>query len=254
MKRIEEIETTPIETCDQCGGTTKLAITVGGRSSVVPCICDCQMEEYNREEERQREKRRKNKRKRVLGRTFGRCEYIPTFDDCDAYTPSQALTVTKAYVERFTQMRKAGEGLLLYGEAGNGKTYLAECIASALCFRFNVQVMTADSVIATSLFDDGLETLTRNDLVVLDDLGTHRDTSYADERIFSVVNDCYNRYVPMIVTTNLTPQKMMQEQPGIKQRTYSRILERCLPVKIESNRQRLQAENYEKMKKELGLL
>lgn len=253
MKKIPELQTKPIATCDQCGATTRLEIIADGHRSMVQCICECEREEFEREEAERARKRSERLQNRVLAHTFGRIENIPDFTQCDAYTPSQALNTAKAYVERFAKMRISGQGLMLYGEAGHGKTFLAECIANALCQRFNVQVITAPNLASMSLFEDGLE-LVRNDLLILDDLGTQRDSAYADEKIFNLVNDCYSSFVPLIVTTNLTPQEMMIEAPGTKQRAYSRILERCLPVKVSSTRKRVASTNYDQIKRNLGLL
>ena len=85
-------------------------------------------------------------------------------------------------------MEKTGQGLLLWGDVGTGKTFIAGCIANALLDRgipvlmtnFSRVLMRLTSNIAEdkNAFLDGLDAFR---LLVIDDLGIERNTDFAQE-------------------------------------------------------------------------
>ena len=70
-------------------------------------------------------------------------------------------------------------------------------------------------------------------LLIIDDLGVERDTSYIAEQVYNIIDARYRSGRPMIITTNLSMQEL--ENPGIweKKRIYDRILECCTPLRVE---------------------
>jgi len=70
-------------------------------------------------------------------------------------------------------------------------------------------------------------------LLIIDDLGVERDTPYAMEQVFHLIDARYRSKKPMIITTNLTMQELENPDTREKQRIYSRVLERCTPVQVE---------------------
>ena len=60
----------------------------------------------------------------------------------------------------------------------------------------------------------------RYSLLVLDDLGAERDTAYAAEQIFNVVDARVQTGLPLIVTTNLSVAEMQQADSMQLKRVY----------------------------------
>jgi DNA replication protein DnaC len=111
--------------------------------------------------------------------------------------------------------------LLLAGDRGVGKTHLACGILREVLDRHGVQGQfwpvvdlldrlrrTADPDRATESLDDVQEQMLRVPLLVLDDLGAHRGTEWAEERLFGLIDARYRDSLPMVVTTNLTLQEL----------------------------------------------
>ena len=69
-------------------------------------------------------------------------------------------------------------------------------------------------------------------LLILDDLGTERNTDYALEKVYNIVDSRSRVSKPMILTTNLDLQDMIQAEDIRYKRIYDRILETCYPVKV----------------------
>ena len=86
--------------------------------------------------------------------------------------------------------------------------------------------------------------------LIIDDLGVERNSEYALENIFSVIDWRYRSGKPLIITTNLPLAQLKQEIKIEKKRIYDRILERCIPVKIDgvSRREAMANDNMQTMK------
>ena len=88
------------------------------------------------------------------------------------------------------------------------------------------------------------------ELLIIDDLGVERSSEYALENIFGVIDWRYRSGKPLIITTNLPLAQLKQETKIEKKRIYDRILERCVPVKIDgvSRREAMANDNMQTMK------
>lgn len=248
-----KIET--FEVCDNCGGATKLKLLGNGKDFIVPCICDCRQDSIDAYEMAATEdQRRKAERRRKL-ETFGNVENVPSFQDKDAQTMENVMELSKNYCEQFPKFLKSGNGLLFYGSTGQGKTWFALCIANELYKRHRIKfVSAADYVYSCNLFKDGMEAYKNCDLLILDDLGSERDSSFAQEAIFNLIDSRYLSKKPMIITSNITPKEMMSQAGDItNQRIFSRVLELCMPVHVDNDRKRVQSGRYNDMKQALGI-
>ena len=99
-----------------------------------------------------------------------------------------------------------------------------------------------------------LKTLMRPELLILDDLGAERNTSFGKERVFDVVNKRLLTGKPMIVTTNI-PLSVMQKAADLdERRIYDRVLEVCVPIQFngENFRKGNAAENVKRAAKILN--
>ena len=78
--------------------------------------------------------------------------------------------------------------------------------------------------------DHYMKSLMRPDLLILDDLGAERNTSFGKERVFDVVDKRRLTGKPMIVTTNI-PLSVMKQAADC--RIFDRILEVCVPIRFD---------------------
>ena len=79
---------------------------------------------------------------------------------------------------------------------------------------------------------DILARLNSAKLVIFDDLGAERNTDYALEKIYNIVDSRYRRQKPMIFTTNLTVAEMQEETDIRYSRIYDRVFEVCYPMQF----------------------
>ena len=155
---------------------------------------------------------------------------------------NQSLIIAKNFVKDYEQMKKENIGLLFYGSVGSGKTYLACCIANALIEEYQIGVKIRNfAQIINELQKGGfdfdknayIESLVNTSVLILDDLGIERDTSYAKEQVYNIVNNRYLKQKPTIFTTNLSYDTIQNCKDSVEyQRIYSRIIEMCIPVMV----------------------
>ena len=228
------------------------------RRIYIPCQCE---REKRRKEEAEREHQEELKRINEIRRRCFNDEAMQSWTFANDDMSNERVTkAMQNYVDNFPELKKQGKGLLLYGQCGTGKTYSACEVANALIDKgYSVLVTNFARVLnelqATFEKQEYIDSINRNDLLVLDDLGIERDTSFAREQVYNIIDARYRAGLPMIITTNLTMDKIKATQDIDNMRIYDRILERCFPIEVagENRRRKAVRESYGDMKDLLGM-
>lgn len=221
--------------------------------------CKCDRERFERQKQREKEQEIERLKRSCF---ISMSQWAYTFDNYKG-EKDKSYIIAKNYVKEYEQMKKENIGLLFCGTVGSGKTYLACCIANALIEEYMIRVKIRNFAqiindLQKSGFDldknEYIESLTNVSVLILDDLGIERDTSYAKEQVYNIVNSRYLKQKPTIFTTNLPYEKIQNSDDGVEyERIYSRIIEMCIPVKVmgEDFRKRLQKEKLKQNKERL---
>lgn len=226
--------------CGKCNTRKECEHEFFGQVKRLPVMCKCQIaaqEEWERRAEREKILSRISSLKQ---RGITDDAYLQrTFDKDDGKSP-KAADISRRYVENWEQMRDSNTGLLFLGAVGAGKSFFACCIANALlekcvpvCVTNFPKLIKQASNFNTS--SDIIEELQRFDLLVIDDVGVERESSFAMEQIYSIVDTRYRSGKPLIVTTNLSPAELKSPNNLERERIYDRILEMCcIPVAMDN--------------------
>jgi DNA replication protein DnaC len=96
-----------------------------------------------------------------------------------------------------------------------------------------------------------IDSFKRYPLMIIDDLGIERNSEFARDQVFSLIDSRYRSPLPMIVTTNLSLKKLKNPEDMARARIYDRVLERCMPIRVnDQNIRELNKEaNLERMKR-----
>lgn len=223
--------------CKKCNTPVQCRIRIWGKDKVVPCICKCQME-AQQIAKRQVEAQEQQRRIRQLKATGIQEKHLLDWKFAVA-EENRDIHMAKNYVADWNKVRDENLGLLLWGNVGTGKSFVAACIANALLEQGVPVLMTNFSKILNqmgALYSEEryryIASLSNFPLLIVDDLGIERSTEYALEQVYAVVDERYKSGLPLIVTTNLTIGEIRNPKDVAHARIYSRILEMCTPVQI----------------------
>lgn len=162
-----------------------------------------------------------------------------TFDrfDLTVYPPEDRAYMQKVLecCKRFARAvadGKPDDSLLLLGDAGLGKTFLASAIGNfAVAAKRTVVYFTFSEFMdlirlqkfteGEEGYREGIQRLLDADLIILDDLGAEKVTDFVGQELFNLINHRINRQLPMVVSTNLNAAEI-EESYG--QRIASRLL------------------------------
>ncbi len=210
--------------CPVCGGTGYLRqdVPVGHPNFGKLIECECRRED--REAQRLNNLRAISNLDAMARFTFDK--FVP---DGYGLTEDKRRNLRLAF-DTAAEFARAPKGwLILLGGYGCGKTHLAAAIAN---YRVG-QKQTALFVVvpdlldhlratysphSTTTYDRRFEEIRNASLLILDDLGAHSSTPWAQEKLFQLFNYRYNAQLPTVVTSN-------HELEEIDVRIRSRIID-----------------------------
>ena len=201
-------------TCSSCGGAgwVKEAVPLGHPNFGVLFPCQCKQAEW----------------------ALRTVEELARLSNLDAVRDKTFATFNpfvpglREVVPRIRSYARQPDGwLTLLGSYGVGKTHLAAAIANEALDRhepvlFAVVPDLLDYLRATFgpqstvAYDERFELVRSVSLLILDDLGTESATPWAREKLYQMINHCYNYHLATVITTNLKPE-------AIEPRIYSRL-------------------------------
>lgn len=243
--------------CGKCKGRKQLQVSLGNEIHVVRCMCKCEakkLEDKKKQDEYEEHMRRISRLKEAS--MMDRKYREDTFDKYQVRDENQKVfDLAKKYAKKFPEMYKKNQGLLLYGPVGTGKSFTAACIGNYLLNNAKSVIMTSFVKILQDVWDNDKEAeyimiLNSASLLIIDDLGTERETDYALEKVYNVIDSRVRTNKPIIITSNLELNDMMNCDDIRKKRIYDRILECCYPIYVggKSFRMMKAAQRFDEMK------
>jgi DNA replication protein DnaC len=246
--------------CHKCNTRKQTEIVISGIVRRPPCLCKCEAAKRAAEEEEHQRRKFEARVQELRRKAFPYPNMQNWTFANDDLTNERITKAAQKYVENFSELRKKGKGLLLYGDTGTGKTFAACEIANALIDKaYSTLVIGLTDFINTiqGTFDkqEYIDYCCSHQFLVIDDLGAERNTSYAKEVVYAIIDNRYKSGLPTVITTNLSMEKIKSPEDIENQRIYDRILERCFPIEVSGSNRRRKAvrEDYEDMKNLLGL-
>lgn len=236
--------------CGKCGKPKQKRIDTELFHKTVWCLCDCEAKKLADEKRRQEYEEEMRRVQRLKDASMMDDKYRKaSFSSYMVREENKkAFQTARAYVRDFQTMIKDGHpktgekniGLVFYGKVGTGKSYTAACIANALMEMKVSVIMTSFVKILQDIQSredeaNYISVLNGCKLLIIDDLGAERNTDYALEKVYNVIDSRARADKPMILTTNLSFDEMMRNPDIRYRRIYDRIFETCIPVEMPGN-------------------
>ncbi len=235
--------------CGKCGipRQKKITFPFSDETVTVYCVCSCDIAEREKIEERFRKQEEMTnisilKNTSLMDSKYADAVFENYEQDADN---AKAFRVAQNYVARFEEMYSRNQGVLFHGPVGTGKTFTAACIANKLLDNNIPVIMTSFVKILQEIqnpdVNEGkfIQRLNSARLLIIDDLGVERNTDYALEKVYNVVDSRVRTAKPIILTTNLTWEELTREQDTRYKRIFDRILEVCHPVHVPGKSRRI---------------
>lgn len=209
-----------METCPHCGKPIVLkTVKVLGMDFVTKVGCSCEREQALQKKQAKELKYRQQESyawsdisKRM--QEYELDNFITNNDD-----KVKLLEKINVYLKNFAENKKHGIGLILSGNVGTGKTFLAVSIFKKLVRQGYFVIFSK----ATNLFTRMEEAKSFNnpdtishivheycqaDLLILDDLGSHIWNDSVNSYLYKIIDSRYENMKPTIITTNCSKQDL----------------------------------------------
>ena len=256
--------------CRKCNEEKRMEVDWFDSKEIVKKIivkpCSCIIKKREEQQKQFKWNQLSQVRDRVFNGAFSRYKKcnVNTDDKSNEYLSK----CVKKYIDNFDTFYNRGKGLLFYGGKKKKKTFAASSIINGVIEKENVKwqrpykccitnfAMISDQHLNSNLkVDKVYEQLNANDLLVIDDWGTERNTPFMKEIITKVINNRYNSNKPLIITTNLDAEnilKNLQEKKELDRknirkmteeeiylsRLYSRFSEMCVFIRVKGKDRR----------------
>lgn len=231
-----------LKTCEVCNDPIEKLVTLEGFNRTIKANvnCRCRKEELATkkilEENKEKQIRLNNIIKNSLMDNSFREK---NFENWDFEKGNKKMhNIGVKYSNNFKEMKEKSVGMLIYGEPGNGKTYVSAAIANKLlddmvpviCVSINSLLSRIKETFNSwgkEAEDTILKSLSNADLLVIDDLGTEQQTEWSKSKIYNIIDSRYRNGLPLIISTNVS---LVDLENKYDKRTYDRLLEMCTPI------------------------
>jgi DNA replication protein DnaC len=165
----------------------------------------------------------------------------------------EALKKVREFIEGLDASLESGKGIWLFGDTGTGKTTLAMLVSKeAVAKGHSVAIYSLPKLLARirrtydgepggDSYSAFFKRLTSVDLLHIDDFGAEKRSDWVLEQLYALVNERYEDERSIMLTTNLTVDKL-EDQIG--RRTVSRLTETCEQVPLFGSDRRLDKAPY----------
>lgn len=163
----------------------------------------------------------------------------PKFADVDFDRPPiseidpKIVKPVRDYADSLEEKLSGGESIWLFGNVGSGKTTLGMAVTKrALLEGYAVAVYSLPALLdeLRATYEAGsavehsrlMDQLVGVDLLHIDDLGAERATDWVLDRLYVLINERYERYGSLLVTSNQDPEELSER---LTERVVSRLVE-----------------------------
>ena len=176
--------------------------------------------------------------------------HYPETDDKTGISPreimKQNLDACRNFAENFSGK---GNGILMTGGTGLGKTHLSLSIANIVIEKGFCVVYISVPELIRKIQDeqhdradgDSLSLAMSSDLLILDDLGAENSTPWCVSVLYEIINTRQNHSLPMIINTNLSTRELREKY---QDRLSSRMMSMKTLLFLGKDNRVILSENY----------
>lgn len=189
------------------------------------CNCEKAIQFWKEFDLEQEEKQRQEKNRKIINNIY-KDNYMKkrlqkyNFEDFrdiykDTYIINQLIKFTDLCIK--SEMKN---GLIIYGNIGYEKTYLAACIANKMIEQNKIALMEKSSSIIDRIKEsfnkEGLsetqiiELYSNVDMLIIDDFGNEKLSKWALEKLYKIISNRYDNELPIVITTRYNKEQLIE--------------------------------------------
>lgn len=169
------------------------------------------------------------------------------------FSNKHVLDVVKGYINKNKETMQA-DSLIIMGKSDTGKTHLAAAIANKLIENDKIVLMGR----LTTLLDMIKETFRDNtksenelielysnvDMIIIDDLGTEKISSWALEKLYTIIQNRFENGLPIIITTRFDKRGLISRfsysnDQDLIDATISKLYQMCYGITLKNMKKEL---------------
>lgn len=216
--------------------------------------CDCkQSKAYWDEIDLKEEKQKKRKQFEQMTRQFYIQNYINKriqdyqFDNfIITEINKKEVEVAKDFTEKCINKNQKN-GLIITGKSGVGKTHLATAILNKLTEKDMLVLMGRLILLLDVIKDtfkdfsikekDIIELYSKVDMLIIDDLGTEKISSWALEKLYTIIENRNENKLPIIVTTRFNKESLLDrfcqsEDEELSEAVIQKLYQFCYGIEL----------------------
>ena len=216
--------------------------------------CDCkQARDYWNEIDLKEEKQKKRKQFEQMIRQFYIQNYISKqiqdyqFENfIITETNKKEVEIAKDFTKKCINKNQKN-GLIITGKSGVGKTHLATAILNKLTEKDMLVLMGRMILLLDVIKDtfkdfsskekDIIELYSKVDMLIIDDLGTERISSWALEKLYTIIENRNENKIPIIVTTRFNKESLLDrfcqsEDEELSEAVIQKLYQFCYGIEL----------------------
>lgn len=212
----------------------------------------------------QQENEQKRKRFRNTINTIYKQNYIGrklqdySFNNFQINSNNQyAVKVANDYINK-NNSKLQSNGLIIMGKSGVGNTHLAAAIANKLIENDKIVLMGRLTTLldmiketfrdTTKSENELIELYSNVDMIIIDDLGTEKISSWALEKLYTIIQNRFENGLPIIITTRFDKNGLISRfnysnDLDLVDATISKLYQMCYGITLKNVKKELVKSN-----------
>lgn len=190
------------------------------------CNCEKAIQFWKEFDLEQEEKQRQEKYRKIINNIYKdnymkkRLQKYNFENFSDTYKEKNVIN----QLIKFTDLCIKSEmknGLIIFGNIGYEKTYLAACIANKMIEQNKIVLMEKSSSILDRIKEsfnkerlseiEIIELYSNVDMLIIDDFGNENLSKWALEKLYKIISNRYDNELPIVITTRYNKEQLIEQ-------------------------------------------
>ena len=190
------------------------------------CNCEKSVQFWRQFDLEQEEKQRQEKYRKIINNIYKdnymkkRLQKYNFENFIDTYEDTSIINQLIKFADLCIKSEMKN-GLIIFGNIGYEKTYLAACIANKMIEQNKIALMEKSSSIIDrikgSFNKEGLsemeiiELYSNVDMLIIDDFGNENLSRWALEKLYKIISSRYDNELPIVITTRYNKEQLIEQ-------------------------------------------